>query len=288
MRNKQKLQEKIGAIRTLPTLPQVATRLIGLVHDPNSSASNVSRLIGQDASLSARVLRLANSAFYGMPRSITNLNNAVVILGLKTITTVVVSIAVFDMFPQDKFSKAFDRIAFWKHCLACGQIARGLASRMRSQVTFGPEEAFCAGLLHDIGKVIMEQYLHDDFHAALEFSHSKSVPAHEAEASVLGYDHCDVSHWLTEKWDLPSELHLPMLFHHRPLESDDYRDIIGLVHWADRLSYDAGFSFGPNAAPPRIDAQAVAKFKIPVEEIEKIKANTPEEVEKVASALMLG
>jgi HD-like signal output (HDOD) protein len=277
----QELQERIGQITNLPTLPQVATRLMKIVNDPVTGSTDVAFLVGQDLSLSAKVLRLANSAFYGMPRTITNINNAVVILGLRVINTMVLSLTVFDMFPDDKKKALFNRTAFWRHSLGCGLICKLLASRTRKFVLFDPEEAFCAGLLHDIGRVAMEQYLHDEFRSALSHAVKKSVPLYEAERAVLGYSHTEVADWLTAGWDLPAELHAPLVYHHNPSEISQCADAVALCHYADFLCYQNGLSMDAQLAPPILDKKAVESLRLNSADVEYVKSVLPDEMKKM-------
>ena len=279
----EQLKDKIEHFANLPTLPQVATRLMNIINNPLTSSSDVAFVVGQDLSLSAKVLRLANSAFYGIPRSITNINNAVVILGLKVINTMVLSLTVFDMFPDDKRNAAlFDRKSFWIHSLSCGLIAKFLAARIRKVILFDPEEAFCAGLLHDIGKVVMEQYLHDDFHTALEFAREKQMPFHQAEISQLGYSHTDIAEWLTKTWSLPSEIRLSLMYHHDPSGSVQCQDIISLCHLADWLCYETGMVIDGDYRAPQLDDNCIQLLKLMPQDIDSIKELLPAELEKTS------
>ncbi len=256
---------------------------MSIINNPLTSSSDVAFVVGQDLSLSAKVLRLANSAFYGIPRSITSINNAVVILGLKVITTMVLSLTVFDMFPDDKHtSSLFDRKSFWLHSLSCGLIAKFLATKIRKVILFDPEEAFCAGLLHDIGKVVMEQYLHDDFHQALEFAGENSIPIHQAENTKLGYAHTDIAEWLTTTWSLPSEIRLSLMFHHDPVGSIQCQDIISLCHLADWLCYETGMVIDGKYEPPKLDENCIELLKLLPEDIEAIKELLPAELKKTS------
>jgi len=233
------LREKIERISNLPTLPQVAARLLRVVNDPETGAADVASLVSQDVSLSAKIVRLANSAYYGTPRAIASIQTAVVRLGFKVINTMVLSLTVFDMFPADSHSIRFDRKAFWRHCVRCGLMAKLLAQRAR-RCTVDPEEAFCAGLLHDVGKVVMEQYLHEDFAAALDYAQRKAVSFWQAEDMVLQYTHTDVAAWLTSRWELPDALFEPLTAHHSPGEAHECREIAYLCHYADHLCYTPG------------------------------------------------
>jgi HD-like signal output (HDOD) protein len=279
----EQLRDRIEHFANLPTLPQVATRLMSIINNPLTSSSDVAFVVGQDLSLSAKVLRLANSAFYGIPRSITSINNAVVILGLKVINTMVLSLTVFDMFPDDKqTSSLFDRKSFWIHSLSCGLIAKFLAAKIRKVILFDPEEAFCAGLLHDIGKVVMEQYLHDDFHEALEFANANRIPIHQAESTKLGYVHTDIAEWLTTTWSLPSEIRLSLMFHHDPSGSIQCQDIISLCHLADWLCYETGMVIDGKYEAPKLDENCTGLLKLLPEDIEAIKELLPAELEKTS------
>ena len=283
MQISEELQDRIKHIANLPTLPQVASKLMNIISNPLTSTSDVAFVVGQDLSLSAKILRLANSAFYGIPRSITNINNAVVVLGLKVINTMVLSLTVFDMFPEDKHTRGlFDRKAFWIHSLACGLMAKNLTTKMNKLTLFDPEEAFCAGLLHDIGKVVMEQYLHDEFHSALKFAKQNKIPLHAAEKTELGYTHTEIAEWLTSGWGLPMEIQLPLIYHHAPAVSIQCNDIVTLCHLSDWLCYQIGAVIDADYTAPELDTESVQSLKIENSSIEKIKESFPEELEKSA------
>jgi len=278
----EQLKDKIQHVANLPTLPQIASKLIRIINDPLTSSGDVASIIGQDLSLSAKVLRLANSAFYGVPKSITNINSAVVILGLKVLHTMVLGLTVFDMFPENKQSAAlFNRKAFWQHSLGCGMIAKYLASRIRKFILFDPEEAFCTGLLHDIGKVVMEQYLHEDFHKALETAKTKNIPMIDAENETLGYNHTEVAQWLTSTWGLPAELQLPLIYHHKPTESAQYQDIIALCHLSDWLCYDMGLNNDLYTAPT-LNSEVFHILKLEQKDIDTLRERFKDEMEKIA------
>ncbi|MBD3421297.1 MAG: HDOD domain-containing protein [Chitinivibrionales bacterium] len=280
---KEVLQDKVGGIINLPTLPSIAGRLLRTINSADSSAQEVAGLICQDPSLSAKVLRLANSAFYGMPRTITSISNAVVILGLKVINTLVLSLTVFDMFPERCGGRLFNREAFWRHSLGCALIAKMLARKMQNRVLFDEEVAFCAGLLHDIGKVVMEQYLHPDFHSALQHAQDTEMPMHEAEFEMLGYMHTDVAEWLTANWKLPGEIHHPLYYHHAPHTAPEHTDIVALCHFADILTYELGLKVDEKYAPPQLVSGSLDQLEDAAAAAEAIKADFPSELRKIES-----
>ncbi len=277
----KQIKNKIEHITNLPTLPGIVTRVMRIVSDPSSSSGDVAFVVGQDLALSAKILRLANSAFYGVPHTITSIHNAVVILGLKVINTIVLSLTVFDLFPDEKKSPLFDRTAFWRHSTSCGLISRFLCERLKTFVLFDAEEAFCAGLLHDIGKVVMEQYLHDDFHKALKHAKHKRLSLYEAEKEALGYTHTDVAQWLTSSWQLPPVLQAPLMFHHDPQATTDQADIVALCHYADYLCYELKLTIDETYAPPLLAESVIEKLEISQSDIEALKLSLADELEKV-------
>jgi HD-like signal output (HDOD) protein len=241
----KQLIKKIEALNNLPTLPSIVSSLMAKIRDPLSSASDMAEIILHDLSLSAKLLRLANSTFYGIPRSIANVQDAVVLLGYQVIYTLVLSLSVFDLFPDNRRSPLFDRKAFWKHCVLTGAIAQEIAKKSKIP-GLDLNDAFCAGLLHDIGKIVMEQYLHDDMVKTLIYSRNMEIPSFEAEQRVLGFTHYHVSELLIQNWNLPDQLFYPIIFHNQPDTMDILETKISkqsfvntwICHTADFLSYD--------------------------------------------------
>ena len=274
------LQYKIEQITNLPTLPQIVVRILQIINDPETSAREIARAVSQDPPLSAKILRLANSAFYGMPRSVTSINNAVVLLGTKVIRTIVLSLTVFDMFPGNR-SSLFNRTAFWRHSTSCAFLCRYLAEQLEGVFPFYAEEAFCGGLLHDLGKVVMEQYLHEDFHQAIRHAKTKKIPLYDAEMDVLGYAHTDVAQWLTSNWDLPASIQLAMVYHHTPSLATQGRNLVALCHFADHLCYQLKLSIGVNFVSPTLDSESIKSLYISQEHIDKVSGMLAKELDRI-------
>ena len=275
------LRKKIERITNLPTLPEIVLRILRIINDPETSAKEIARAVSQDPPLSAKILRLANSAFYGMPRSISSISNAVVLLGTKVIRTIVLSLTVFDMFPGDNRSSLFNRTAFWRHSTSCAFLCRFLAEELEGVFPFYAEEAFCGGLLHDLGKVVMEQYLHEDFHLALRYGKAKKIPLYNAEMEILDYAHTDVAQWLTSGWDLPDSIQLPMVFHHTPSQAGQCKNFVALTHFADYLCYQLKLSINVDFIGPRLDEESVKALSISDEHVEKVAASLAKELDNI-------
>lgn len=237
---KKRYQRIIQDLGQIPTMPTIAARVMQIVNDPHSSAEDVAKFISRDVALTSKVLRLANSAFYGIPRTISSVNSAIVILGFNTIRSLVLSASVLKVFPAKPGLVAFDRKAFWKHSFMVGIASRMVAQIYRRKRLVDMETAFSAGLLHDVGKVILEQYSHEEYLPVLKAAKEKGIPLVVAEKGMLGLTHADVSGMLIDKWQMPNELRGPIVHHHSPGEDKASQEMASIIHYANQLCHLQG------------------------------------------------
>jgi putative nucleotidyltransferase with HDIG domain len=232
----QKIKRITDRIISLPTLPTVVSKLIELVDNPKTSAASLAALIYKDQSLTARILKLANSAYYGFPREISTVNMAIVVLGFNTVKEMSLSLSVFDAFKSAKNDSAFDVSRFWQHSIACGAAARMLARRFAHQLT---GEAFVAGLLHDIGKIILKQYMPKEFTEIMEKVTRDAMELESAEMEVVGATHSQIGSWLAEKWNLPRIIVNSIAHHHAPWEAEKDQIFVAMVSIANYLCHQS-------------------------------------------------
>ena len=234
------LKRVTEGIVALPTLPLVASRLLEAVARPDTDSETVGRILSLDPALTARTLRLANSDFYGFPRKVGSVDLAVVVLGANTIRDLVLSASIMPSLdgPDGEME------GLWNHSLACGVAARSLAERCRYRLT---GEAYAAGILHDIGKVVLRQTDPERFQAVLAMARDQGQPMEEAERGLFGSSHAEVGAWLAERWGLPAEMVEAIACHHRPESAVRNRELAVLVHIANCLTERAGLSW-PNGA----------------------------------------
>jgi len=256
-RKKQRIKKITQSIIGLPTLPTVITQMIGLIDNPKTSARDVARLISTDQALTAKILKLANSAFYGFPRKIATVNHAIVILGFETVKSLGLSVSVLERFSGKGKDTFFDRQKFWEHSIACGVAARMLAGKLRYRVQ---GEAFAAGILHDIGKLILSQYFPDEFTAIMQLVRDQQLYIGKAEEMILGITHAEIGHWLAEKWNLPRQLDDAIAFHHTPGRIERGAELPSLIHLADFLCRREKIGDGGGAALPSLDPAALRTF----------------------------
>ena len=179
----QRLKKITESIIGLPTLPTVVTQMISLIDNPTTSAKDVAKLISTDQALTAKMLKLANSAFYGFPREIATVNHAVVVLGFETVKSLGLSVSVLERFSGVSSNGDFDRQRFWEHSIACAVAARILATKVRYR-TRGQGEAFAGGILHDIGKLVLGFFFWEHFERLAKLSRGSGINFREAEARL--------------------------------------------------------------------------------------------------------
>ena len=255
---KQRLRRVTEKIIGLPTLPAIVTQLISLLGNPTTSARQVAQLISTDQALTAKILKVANSAFYGFPREIATVQLAIVVLGFEQVKNLGLSVAVLKRFSSGNEHRLFDRQRFWDHAIACGVVGRMVARRYHPRLE---GEAFVAGVLHDIGKLILIEYFADEFGEALELAEEEHLLLAEAEEKVLGVPHSDIGCWLAEKWNLPPSLVTSIAFHHRPGEAPEDEELVHYVHFANALVRHKKIGFSGDDRDPQLDPGVAAKFK---------------------------
>ena len=230
----EKIKKTIKGIGSLPTLPAVVLQIMGLLSNANTSVEDLSKIISLDPSLTTAVLKLVNSAYYGFPRQVSTINHALVILGFTEIRNITFAVSTLRTFPEAFASEVFNREKFWQHSIECALGAKALAETLRYRVS---GEAFIAGLTHDIGKIILEQYLHSYFLKVVKIMQSKKLSMFEAERKVLKISHAEIGAWLARQWNLPLEIEKAIKFHHTPEEVEFSPELTTIVHLSNILSH---------------------------------------------------
>jgi len=231
-RNKS-IYARLRDANDLPTLPTIALEVSRLANDPLAGMSEIVRIIRNDPSMTGKILRVANSAFYGMPRRVESLNMALVVLGMREVSSLVTSISVLGAFSKKDDNSTFRRETFWEHSAGTGEIARVLSSRLQLRL-HGIE--FTAGLLHNVGKIVLHQYHSEELGRAFKMAIDENLPTIVAEQRVLGTDHAEVGAWICEKWSLPSSIVECIRYHHQPHLAPENGTLTAIVHLASSLA----------------------------------------------------
>lgn len=258
------LKNHIMDTKTLPTLPNVIQKLNTLSDNDKSSVQEMAKIVSSDQVLSARILRLANSPSYGFYR-VSTISNAMILLGVNVVKSLALSSSIFAIMEKE-------RIGLWEHSLGVGVAANLIARKLKLPEC---EEIATAGLLHDIGKVIIGLKCREAERDILELVRERKIYAMDAELEILNTDHAEIGAWLSRSWFLPDKLSEPIAFHHDVAKSKHHRIKTSVVHIADVLIKASGFgNSGDSFVPPiqeiawdtlKLDEQLVTEL---VDEVE--------------------
>jgi len=240
--------------------------VISLTDDPNSTAKDLNDVIIQDQSLTASVLRLANSAYYGFPRRISTVTEAIVLLGFSAIRGLVLAASVQDVMNKEMSGYALESGELWHHSYACGMGSRIIAKRIKMPA----DQAFTAGLLHDIGKLVLNYFMQESYQEVKRRVDQDKVPFMTAEAAVLGFDHAAVGARVAEAWNLPAELAEPIAYHHQPMTAPNQRRLASVVHVADAICMIMGIGLGADGLNYPLDPLALQTLGLDQEAVEQI------------------
>ncbi len=228
---REKIIEIIGDLDSLPTLPHVAAQVMELSMSSKSSVREIAKILETDPALTSKVLKVANSAFYGLKQQVNSLELALVVLGMGEVSHLVMSISVFSAFPDIPGKKTFNREQFWVHSAGCGHFARVIARRLGEPALSG--EVFVGGLLHDIGKVVLDEKAHDVFTDIFTQAQEEDRAIYEVEKERLGFTHEEVGLVLAQKWNLPLSLQEAISLHHHPEDAEKAQFTVAVVRMAD-------------------------------------------------------
>ncbi len=253
----ERLQREIADLANLPTLPGVVKLVGSMVEDDSTTAQDIGKLISRDQVLSAKILRMVNSPFYGFPGRISSVSHAVVLLGFNVVKGLLLSTAVFD-------SLAKEAQSLWEHSLGVAVMSRRLAK----DLSLGePEEVMVAGLLHDLGKVIVSFLAPEDYDTAIIKAREEHCHISVAERAIFGYDHANAAEWVAQAWSLPDRLRETMAHHHHPGKARSHHATAAVVQLADVLARGMEYGDGGDPTIPPIDHDAFRELDFSFDQV---------------------
>ena len=225
---KELIQKNINLL----SLPQTAIRINSMVSDPNSTASDIGDIISQDPALTARLLRVVNSAFYAFPSQIDTISMAITVLGTRQLRDLVMTTSVINHF-RDIPANVVDMENFWCHSLTTAIAAKNFANHMKIS---NSDRLFVAGLLHDIGKLVMYITLPDPSRQVMEIAGEPQIDSDHVEEAIFGFNHAELGAELLRQWKLPESLIEPVAYHHIPTSAKVYQQETAIVHLANVIA----------------------------------------------------
>lgn len=278
------IQSAIKEISHIATLPEITIKIIKLVEDPNSSAQDLNKVITNDPALGARILKVVNSAFYGLPGQIGSINRAIVLLGLNAVKNIAIAASLTKLFRGGQISPHFNAKDLWGHSIAVATATRLLADK----VSLGlPDEAFLAGLIHDLGIMVEMQALRAGFVDVIEKITADPTQKFRAvELATLGATHEQFGKGLCRSWKFPANFANVTGHHHCPLElPESHRALPSLVHLADVMSAKLSMGYSRTVEHDTYNPEILDALKLTSTQIEEVAEKMPEAVAEAAQLL---
>lgn len=249
--DKKAYTKLLSHIRNLPSIPVIIFEVSKLLSDPMTSATDLGRVISRDQGLVAKILTVANSPFYGLPRKVSTIEFAIVILGFDHIKNIVMALSMIEAFKKTGGAN-WNNESYWNHTLMTASASKKIADEVGYPK---PGEVFTAGLLHDLGIAVIQRYLSEEFNAICEAVRNQQITFLSAEEQVLGITHQEVGLFLANRWNLPESLGDSIAHHHHPSKSEKNKLLPSIIHLADYMTqklnigsfqWDGGFELDEN------------------------------------------
>ncbi len=235
------VDEAIEKIEDIPTISTILGEIMRITSSNNSSVKDLSQIIYSDQSMATKIMKMANSSFYRYAQQIKSIDRAIIILGFDEVRAIAVAMSVFDSIYLRKDGVYYNRLRSWNHSLLCGFGTKVLAGLCRRSEEF-ESELFVGGLIHDIGKVLMDRYFPESFAKVLEMIEETSMTMESAERRIFGFDHALLAGRLLRKWKFPDQLVDMVQYHHHPYSARANQSWIALIFVADLMCHQLGYS----------------------------------------------
>ena len=270
-----KLLEKI---KEMPPLPQSVTQILEISKSTKSSAQDLAKVFERDPALAANILKIANSSSYGFTRKISTMTHAIVCLGLDTVKSIALTSSTQEMLNNEIPAYDLEKGMLLQHSITCATCARIIAQRIGYKDC---EEAYTAGLLLDIGKVILSRFAEDQFNQIIEKTKDNKTPFNIAEQEVLGFDHPRIGGRIIKKWNLPPILIEAVQYHHQPDKAEINKTLTYIVHFADAISDMLGIGLGSDGLMYVFEENTLDVLGLSKEDMESIMSELVDKIQSM-------
>ena len=276
-----KLNEILNKVNSFPTMPGAGAKMLSLLEEPNTEVTEIEKILRYDAGLTANVLRLANSAYFGLPSKIGSLKQAVILLGLKRLTQLVVASCVSAV--MDKFvpGYALSPGDLWRHSIAVSIAAEALVKDKKKKVS---QDVFTPALLHDVGKLVLGTFVKEELEA-IERIAAKGVPFVVAENMILGTDHAEIGAQILTHWNFPKEVIHAVRWHHDPDSPKTVTIQMDIVYLANLLCQTGDTSDGTGGQSVELSPAVIERLGVQVDQFEEISGKIAQWVDELSDAL---
>ena len=279
-----RLEEVLLLIDHIPPFPKVAQRVMDLLVDSNTTATQLAEVIQFDAAITANVLKICNAAYFGLPRKVSSLDEGLVVIGHDILKDIIITSSSAKFF-KGKVGAGYDLGdgELWKHSVACGIMAKLLVSTVAD---IDASSVFTAALLHDIGKRFLSTFIADDFQKIIKLVQDEQLTFEAAEHEIIGIDHAVLGGIIFQKWGFPSDMKEAVENHHAP-DALDRDDLTALVALANAIVLSMGIGVGINGLATAIDGTGLKRFGLDLDRIQLYMMDLFTEMEKAQELLNL-
>ncbi len=279
------IRELIKNIDQLPSMPSVITDLIELTSNPDSDIAEIIALIEKDQALTAKLLKLCNSSYYGLSKQVSSLRNAVVLIGFKSVYKMVIALGTAVFFKKDAQGYGLTGVDMWRHSQGCAISAEIAANKYAPEFA---QASYTAGLLHDVGKLVLSEYVETDLDQILKLVESGKTFV-EAEQEIIGMDHGLIGGKLARQWKFPPVLVDAIKFHHEPQLASATPDVCAFTHIGNALSNAICVGLGNDSFANSLSKDVFRKYKLDdssLEDIMQVAHKRIQEAESLITSLV--
>lgn len=252
------IKSRVRQIEGLPPFPATHAEILKLAKSEEASADDLAEKIQLDPSLIATVLKLANSSYYGFTKKTDSLSLAVTRLGMEEIANLIMTAQVFEKLGGMEKGEGLDIQAFWKHSVGTAFAARAIGKKLQTEV----ESSFLAGMLHDLGKIVLDRFFADYYRSVTETVESEEIPIEQAEREILGITHAEVGGQLATEWKFSNNFLNTILHHHHPRQARRGKRLVSVIHMADHFCRKLEFGSGGDSTVPEIDQSVLDQHSL--------------------------
>ena len=282
MDKEEKIQRIMAQVKSFPGMPATATKLQKILKDPDSTAAQIEEVLRYDAGLTANILKLTNSAYFGIPSKVSSVKQAIVLLGWKRLLQLVMTMCMSTVMKKPVDGYDLPQGELWRHSLAVSVAAETVVKALKIPEA---EEVFTAALLHDVGKLVLGGFVKDEL-AQINALIAKDMPFEVAEYIIIGTDHAEIGARILKKWDFPENLVNAVGWHHDPETCENYCTFCDIVHIADTIGLRIGFGSGQSGIEVEPSVSVTDRLGLEPVDIEVLTEQTLEGVNKLPDYLL--
>lgn len=276
-----KIEEIMANMESFPSMPGAGTKLLSMLKDPDTDASEIEKVLRYDPGLTANILKMTNSAYFGLPQKIGSVKQALLLLGWRRVNQLVLASSVSTVMDKPVEGYNFSPGELWRHSVAVSIAAEGLVKELSVP---GTDEFFTTALLHDIGKMILGNFVKEDLDAIEDIT-SQGLPLVVAEQMVLGTDHAEIGAKILTKWSFPPEVANAVRWHHDPDSPEEPNSLVDIVYLSNVLCQATGIGVNDEAQQDELSPSALKRLGVEFEQLEPISDKVAQWIDELSEVL---